>query len=47
MASCPICGTHGVPCDCGAPDVDSDDADLEILHPVAHNQAMGGPRRPT
>jgi hypothetical protein len=24
MSSCPICGTHGVPCDCGGENVDSD-----------------------
>lgn len=26
MSDCPICGTHGVPCDCGGddPEVDSD-----------------------
>lgn len=24
VSDCPICGTHGVPCDCGDPDMDSD-----------------------
>ena len=38
--NCPICGTHGVPCDCGDPDVDSDGEDLEKVYAIDHNSII-------